>query len=118
MPDAKPMAAQLEWTVRRLTTSRRMEVSGIQGSRDPGYRNRLEPMAWGTGARTQGQDLSTASGQTGLHSETEQQENATSGDRDDTRSGCPDGGDAGPRTHLRSRPAARAIRVPLRQECA
>src|SRR5229473_932487 len=42
-------------------------------------------MAWGTGARAQGQDLSTASGQTGLHSEAEQQENATSGDRDDTR---------------------------------
>ena len=54
-----------------------------------------ESMAWGTGARAQGQDLSTASGQTGLHSEAEQQENATSGDRDDTRPGCSDGGDAG-----------------------
>ena len=40
-------------------------------------------------------DLSTASGQTGLHSEAEQQENATSGDCDDTRPGCSDGGDAG-----------------------
>jgi hypothetical protein len=38
----------------------------------------------GIGARTQGQDLSTASGQAGLHSEAEQQENATSGDRNDT----------------------------------
>src|SRR3984893_4593126 len=69
--------------------------SGVRGSQDPGYRNRLEPMARGTGARAQGQDLSTASGQTGLHSEAEQQENATSGDRDDPRSGCSDGGDAG-----------------------
>jgi hypothetical protein len=45
--------------------------------------------------RAQGQDLSIASGQAGLHSEAEQQENATSGDRDDTRPGCSDGGDAG-----------------------
>jgi hypothetical protein len=30
-----------------------------------------------------------------LHSEAEQQENATSGDRDDTRPGCTDGGDVG-----------------------
>src|SRR5882757_5448176 len=97
MPDAKPTAAQLGSTGRHSTTSRRMEARMKNpGIARAGDRHRLESMARGTGARAQEQDVSTASGQTGLHSETEQQENATSGDRDDTRSGCSDGGDAGP----------------------
>ena len=79
MPDAKPMAAQLEWTPRRSTTSKRIEAkigtprvarprtstpTGTHGSGN--WRKKLRDKTYRPQAVR------------GIHSETEQQENATS----------------------------------------
>ena len=83
MPDAKPMAAQLGSTARRSRTLRRTEAK-IGTPRIARTRISKPTGTHGSGnwRKSSGRRLSTASGQTGLHPEAEQQENATSGDRD------------------------------------
>src|SRR6202022_3625074 len=90
------------------------ERPDVGGSRDRGHRDGWsESMAWGTGARAQEQDVPAAGGQKGPHSEAKQPEEKTTGDRNDTRSGCADGDDVGAGANLRSRLATGATRVPL-----
>jgi len=71
------------------------------------------PMVRGTGGTAEEERLSTGSGQTGLDTEAERQI-APLGDTDDHRPSRSNGRHARTGTHLRSRPATGAIRLPGR----
>ena len=84
----------------------------VRGCRDI----RARTLAWGTGAATQGGDVSPGSGKKGLYSKTERQTEAAR--HSATRgTGVSDGGDVDPGAYLRGRHAVRTTCLPTESEC-
>jgi len=95
---------------------------GGSGSRRPAVRRhrsvRGGPVARGIDEQAEGKDLRAASGQAGLDTQAEQQEDAPAGNSHGHRPGGTDGGATGARSDLRSGFGAGAIRLPERSRGA